>query len=129
MFVLILSFLYTVFAQESSSPHVYSREYLRGLKRVEKDRIQTEYIDIGIAYIEKAVFSAAKRGLVKYTTEPFESCEEYTKRPRASPNGIRIDKEICENIINGIKTLVSERFPDSELLYDINTKQYTLKWD
>ena len=122
MFALILFLFCSVYAQESSSPNVYSRAYLRGLKRVEIDRFQTEYIDKGIAYIEDAVFSAAKRGLVKYTTEPFEGCDAYIRV-------YGLDKDVCERIVNGIKTLVSARFPDSTLLYDTNSKTYTLKWD
>lgn len=122
MFTLILSLLYAVSAQTSPTLPVYSRIYLRGLKRLENERIQTDYIDRGITYIEYNVFRAAKQGLVKYTTERFEGCDEaYTQ--------FGVDKDVCENIINGIHILVSERFPDSEIIYDANTKQYTLKWN
>lgn len=126
MIVLILSLLYTVSAETSSVP-VYSRTYLRGLKRLENERVQTDFINRGITYIEGEVFKAAKRGLVKYTTEPFEGCEAYAGPNELAPFGF--DKEICENIVNRIHTLVSERFLDSEVLYDIATKRYTLKWD
>ena len=50
MIVLILSLLYTVSAEISSVP-VYSRTYLRGLKRLENERVQTDFINRGIAYI------------------------------------------------------------------------------
>jgi hypothetical protein len=93
------------------------------LKRVENERIQTQFINMGITYIEDGVFSSAKQGLVKYTTERFEGCETYEFPP------MKLDKDVCENIVNGIKSLVSERFPDSEVIYDANTKQYTLTWD
>lgn len=126
MIVLILSLLYTVSA-ETSSVSVYSRTYLRGLKRLENERVQTDFINRGITYIEGEVFKAAKRGLVKYTTEPFKGCEAYAGPNELAPFGF--DKEICENIVNRIHTLVSERFLDSEVLYDIATKRYTLKWD
>jgi hypothetical protein len=121
MFTLIL-FLFTVSAES-----VYSRIYLRGLKNVEIERMQTEFIYSGITYIEDAVFRAAKQGLVKYTTERFEGCDVYATAHEDSP--MRMDKDVCENIVNGIYTLVSERFPDSEIIYDADTKQYTLKWD
>jgi hypothetical protein len=68
--------------------------------------------------------------LVQYTTDPFQGCEELAINNRPSdlaPFGF--DKEVCENVVNGIRSLVSERFPDSEVLYDANTKRYTLKWD
>jgi hypothetical protein len=116
MLILILSLLYTVSAQTT-----YSRTYLRGLKQLENERIQTEYIQMGIAYIEQSVFTAAKQGLVKFTTEPFDGCEAYT-RPG-------VDKAVCENVVTGIRSLVYERFPDSEVLYDTVTRRYTLRWD
>jgi len=117
MLSLILCLLYTASAQESPQ---YSRVYLRGLKKLENDRITVDYIYKGFTYIENAVLTAAKQGLLKYRTEPFEGCEAYSKT---------FDKEVCENIINGIHKLVSERFPDSEILYNTNTKRYTLKWE
>ena len=125
MFILILCLLYTVSAQLVSP--VYSREYLRDLKRLENERIQLKMINRGIKIIEEVVFNAAKQGLTYYKTEPFNGCEIFTKPSELAPFGF--DKEICENIINGIHTLVSERFPDSELLYEVTTKRYTLKWD
>jgi hypothetical protein len=127
MFILILSLLYIVSAQTSSLLPVYSRLYLRGLKRLENERIQTDYINMGITYIEHGVFTAAKKGFLKYTTEPFLGCEAYSSTELEPSN--RIDKDICERIVSGIRILVSQRFPDSEILYDSNTKQYTLKWD
>ena len=132
MFILILCLVYTVVAQRGpppvpansdDAPHVYSRVYLRGLKRVENERIQTQFINMGITHIENGVFTAAKQGLVKYTTERFEGCETYEFSP------MRLDKDVCENIVNGIRSLVSERFPDSQVIYDATTKQYTLEWD
>ena len=119
MIVLILSLLYTVSAQTSNHP-VYSRVYLRGL-------IQSEYINMGIRYIEEAVITAAKHGSVKFITEPFLGCEFYTSPSDDLPIGV--DKAVCENIVKGIHTLVSERFPDSEVLYDTATKRYTLNWE
>ncbi len=136
MFILILCLVYTVFAKKVLSPvsassddasHVYSRTYLRGLKRVENERIQAEFINKGITYIEHSVFTAAKRGLLSFTTHPFYGCETDIVPSELAPYGV--DKGVCENIVNGIKALVSERFPDSKILYDTNTRQYTLKWD
>jgi len=97
------------------------------LKRLENERIQAQYINQGITYIEQGVFTAAKQGLVKYTIGPFPDCAFYSSPSDDLPNGV--DKEVCDNILNGIRILVSERFPDSEILYDTTTKQYTLKWD
>jgi hypothetical protein len=122
MLILIACVLYTVTAQTST----FSRTYLRGLKRLEDKRITVEFIHKGFTYIENAIFTAAKQGLLKYRTEPFEGCEVYANH-EASP--IRMDKDVCENIVNEIQKLVSERFPDSEILYNPNTKRYTLKWD
>ena len=122
MLAIVLSLTYAVSAQTSSVLPFYSRIYLRGLKRLENERIQFEYINTGFTYIEDSVFAAAKQGLVNFTTEPFPGCELYSLP-------IGVDKAVCENIVNGIHALVSERFPDSEVLYDAATKQYTLKWD
>ena len=141
MLILILSLLHSALALAPPSaaprpvasaspkptPRVYSRIYLRGMQRLENERIQSEYISKGITYIEESVFTAAKQGLVKFTTEPFLGCDFY-KSPSVVEDGI-IDKTVCENILNGIHTLVSERFPDSTVIYDAATKRYTLKWD
>ena len=51
MLAIILSLLYAVSAQPSSFLPVYSRTYLRGLKRLENERVQTDFINRGIAYI------------------------------------------------------------------------------
>lgn len=126
MLILILSLLYTVSAQISNHP-VYSRIYLRGLKQCENERIQSEYINAGITYIENSVIAVAKQGSVKFITEPFPGCDFYSIPSEDLPNGF--DKALCENIVKGIHSLVSERFPDSEVLYDAATKRYTLKWD
>ena len=127
MLAIIPSLLYVVSAQTSSTLYVYSRTYLRGLKTLENERIQADFINRGITYIEESVFAAAKQGLVKYKTEPFEGCESYTRPNELAPFGL--DKGVCENIVNGIHALVSERFPDSDIIYDANTKQYILKWE
>ena len=126
MLTLMLYLLYTVSAQTPSAHPVYSRTYLRGLKRLEIERVQAELINNGITMVEDIVFTAAKQGLLQYTTEPFNGCEAYTPQLAVPYN---LDKASCEYVVNGIKALVSQRFPDSELLYDFNTKQYTLKWD
>lgn len=116
---LILFVLCRVSAQEISP--IY-RVYLRGLKQAENERKQAALINEAITYIEDHVFTAAKEGFVKYTTESFEGCEVYSKQ-------MKLDKEVCENVVAGVRNLVSHRFPDSELIYDKNTQKYTLKWD
>ena len=126
MRVLMLSLLCTVSAQTSNHP-VYSRIYLRGLKQLEDERIQSEYINMGITYIERSVIAAAKQGSVEFITGPFLGCDFYSSPSDDLPFGL--DKAVCENIVKGIHALVSERFPDSEVLYDAATKRYTLKWD
>jgi hypothetical protein len=113
-------------ANSDDASHAYSRTYLRGLKRVENERIQAEFINRGITSIEHSVFTAAKQGLLSFTTGPFDGCETDIDPSELAPYGF--DKTVCKNIVNGIKTLVSQRFPDSELLYDATTKQYTLTW-
>ena len=126
MFILALSFLCAVSAQTE----VFTRLYLRSLKRLEDQRIQADFINRGITYVENSVFTAAKQGLLKYTTQPFEGCGAYRKANSVVEGApFRLDKDLCENIVNGIHILVSKRFPDSEIIYDANTKQYTLRWD
>jgi hypothetical protein len=82
---------------------------------------------MGIAYIEHSVITAAKQGSVKFITGVFPGCDFYSSPSEDSPIGV--DKVVCENIVKGIHALVSERFPDSEVLYDAAAKRYTLKWD
>ena len=123
MFSLMICLLSIVYSQASSQIPTYSRIDLRGLKRIEGKRIQALWIEKGFSYIANSVINAAKQGIVQYTTEPWEGCESFTARESI------IDRESCEIIINGIMTLVSNHFPDSEIIYDDNIKQYTLKWD
>jgi hypothetical protein len=123
MFILIICFLYTISAQSTSILPIYSRTYLRGLKKLENERIQAHYIDEGFMYIKNEVFASAKKGLVQYTTEPFNGCEPNEIKPYG------FEKAVCENIFNGLYSMVSERFPDSQIIYDTATKRYTLKWD
>lgn len=132
MLFLIVSLLCAVSAQTDSTQTslaypIYSRTYLRGLKNAENKRLQTEFINNGFAYIKNAVFNAAKQGLSHYTTDPFLGCDVYNTINELSRIGL--NKENCDTIINEIKLLVSNRFPDSEIIYNINTNQYTLKWD
>ncbi len=106
--------------------NVYSRIYLRGLKKLEDEQIQHNYIIEGIKNIENEVFIAAKKGLSQVTSPQFNGCEEFSINYHFEK---LIDKDTCENIVNKIHELVIKHFPDSELLYDSETKQYTLKWD
>lgn len=119
MLAIILFFLYGV---SSLMKGIY-RIDLRGLKDFENKRIQTDMIRDGIMFLENNVFMAAKQGLLNYTTEPFEGCESFA----AKQSGL--DKGACENIVREIHTSFSERFPDSEIIYDADTKKYTLEWD
>ena len=126
MFPFMICLLSIVSAQTTLSninTPVYSRIYLRGLKRVEDERIQALWINRGIRYIVDNVIAAAKQGFVQYTTETWEGCELVTAGDSI------IDREGCEIVVNGIKTFVSNYFPDSEVIYDCKTKRYTLKWD
>ena len=86
MLILILSLLYKVSAQISNHP-VYSRIYLRGLKQRENERIQSEYINAGITYIENSVIAVAKQGSVNFITEPFPGCDFYSSPSEDLPNG------------------------------------------
>lgn len=131
MFTLILSLLYLT-AQAS-----YSRMYLRDLKRVEDERIKTEFIYRGITVIKEMVFNAAKYGLLKLII-PLPECKEYNPNELPSTTVFNeeelfylppIDKDVCETIVNGIKKLVIESFPDSDVVHDTTTRKYTIQWD
>ena len=119
----MICLLSIVFAQATSKIPTYSRIDLRGLKRIEDKRIQALWIEKGFSYIANSAITAAKQGFVQYTTEPWEGCESFIAIEST------IDREGCEIIVNGITTLVSNHFPDSEVIYDDYTKRYTLKWD
>jgi len=126
--LLIFSLLCAVSAQTSSSSHtVYSRVYLRGLKNAEIERIKKYFINKGFTYIKNDIFTAAKKGSSYYTTDPILGCDNYNIMSELIPLGI--NKDNCNSIIHEIRLLVSNHFPDSEILYDYKTKQYTLKWD
>ena len=124
---LILCFLTMVTAQEAHQAPVYSRTFLRGMKGAEIERVQKESINLGIKYIEDTILDAAKRGLVEYTFEPLEDCDIYVGSVHHLP--IVFTKEICENIVSGIRALVYERFPDCDIVYNKKTKRYRMKWD
>lgn len=119
MLILVLCFLYTTLAE----PIAYSRAYLRGLKHAENMRLQVELINRGSTYLEGAIIIAAKKGLTQYTTEEFLGCDGPSE---LIPYGM--EKTTCENIVNGIRAIISERFPDSEIIYDVTSRRYTLNW-
>ena len=99
-------------------------ERKQGSTRICKDRRKHDTcccVPIVISNI--LLWHSDAKGFVQYTTEPWEGCESYTARESI------IDREGCEIIVNGIMTFVSNHFPDSEVIYDDNTKRYTLKWD
>ena len=124
MLTLIFLLIYTAFAE---TPTIYSRLYLRSVKKLENERRQADLINIGIKYIEDVVFTAINLGLVEYTTEPFLGCKVYSKYDEFLQ--LRIDEDNCENILSEIITLVYSRFPYSELSYNSETRRYTLKWN
>jgi len=121
--VFVLSLLYTV----GNCSSVYRRTYLHELKRATDEKIEADWIHIGITYIENTVIAAAKQGLTNYTTRQFSGCEAVCPIVIESTKET-IHKNMCENIINRIKTLAAERFPDSEITYNGATGQYTLNW-
>jgi hypothetical protein len=132
MLRLIPSLLCIVSAQTDSTQTsfaypVYSSTYLRGLKNAENKRLQSDFINNGFTYIKNAVFTAAKQGFSHYTTDPIPECDNYDILNEFISLGI--DKENCNTIINEIKLLVYNHFPDTKILYDYKTKQYTLIWD
>lgn len=132
MLRLILSLLCVVSAQTDSTQTsfaypVYSRIYLRGLKNAEIERIKKYFINKGFTYIKNDIFTAAKKGSSYYTTDPILGCDNYDIMSELIPLGI--NKDNCNSIIHEIRLLVSNHFPDSEILYDYKTKQYTLIWD
>lgn len=122
MLLSLVCILYTV-----SAHSIFSRAYLRGLKSKEDERIQAQVINSGIDYLETEVFKAAKAGRLSYTANPFPGCQHFTRPSEIFPNGL--DKAACETIVNEMKKLVTERFPDSELTYNEKDQTYTLYWD
>ena len=79
---------------------------------------------MGITHIENGIFTSAKKGHLKYITEPFEGCDFYFDNHHNLP----FDKEGCDIIVNNIKTIIFDRFPDCDITYDDITKQYTFTW-
>ena len=118
MFIFALLLLHLAGAQETQ----YSRSYLKGLHGLEKDRIVQDSLLRSYTYIESNVISAAKKGLVEYVSEPYFGCTD-------EANSLGIDKPMCEEILNSLLSLVSERFSDSDIIFNSETKRYTLKWD
>jgi hypothetical protein len=116
MFLLGLLLVQSVFSQTT-----YSRSYLKSLAGLEKERIVKESIGRAYDYIEGGIISAAKKGLVEYASEPHFGCTDET-------NALGIDRPMCEQILNSLHTLVSERFSDSDIIYSSETKRYTLRW-
>lgn len=122
MLLSLVCIFYTVSAQS-----IFSRAYLRGLKRLEDERLQAQLINHGIDYLETEVFKAAKTGRLSYTTNPFPGCQYFSRPSEISTNGL--EQVVCENIVNEIKKLVTEHFPDSKLVHNEKDQTYTLYWD
>jgi hypothetical protein len=118
LFVLLILHFVCTCAKEIS----YSRAYLKSLGGLEKERIVRESILTAYRYIESGVISAAKEGLVEYISEPYFGCDDL-------PNTLGIDRPMCEQILKDLLKLVSERFADSDIIFDSVSKRYTLMWD
>jgi phage tail sheath gpL-like len=93
----------------------YTRDYLRGQKKIADDVRRNQLLHEGIKAIETAIFTAASNGLTEYTP-PFYGCQD----PRTLDD--------CEYVVPRIHAVIARRFPDSEITYDEKRKRYTIKW-
>jgi hypothetical protein len=118
MLVLLVSLLVAANAEPT-----YSRNYLRGLKAVEDERLTKIYVEHGTTFIEEAVINEAKHGLTQWEvwTPP---CQDWNTINTL----VRFDKAVCENIVSGIRTKIAERFPDSEITCVERTRICTISW-
>lgn len=93
----------------------YTRDYLRGQKRIADDIRRNHLLSEGIKAIEAGIFAAASNGLTEYTP-PFYGCQD--------PHTL----DDCEYVVPRIRAVIARRFPDSEIIYDETKHQYTMKW-
>ena len=114
--MLLLFCLFAVVSAES-----YSRGFLRDMKRQEDKKLYQYYINEGVQQIENSVLLAAKEGQTQLSIYN-PGCIEIIQ------NNKRISIERCEYILNEIKFEISNKFPDSDLTFNEQTKQYTLDW-
>ena len=114
--MLLLFCLIAVVSAES-----YSRGFLRDRKRQEEERRYNEIIIEGVRYIKDLVLQKAQAGHT-YLTIPYPGCEEIIR------NDQRITVERCEYIVKIIKDEITIKFPDSDLTFNEQTKQYKLDW-
>ena len=121
MLVLLVSLLVAANAEPT-----YSRNYLRGLKAVEDERLTKIYVEHGTTFIEEAVFNEAKHGLTHWEgwTPPCQDWNTINALDRFD----RFDKAVCENIVSGIRRKIAERFPDSEITCVERTRICTIIW-
>ena len=98
--------------------------YLRGLKRVEDERMKLYLYNNGAMYAQERIHSAKKQASIQYMTYPFEGCELYTDMESI----MFYTKEDCIHIVHGIMSFASKHFFDTEVIYDDVLKKYTLRW-
>ena len=130
---------------------IYTRSELQNMKALEIEKQTKILIDSTLADIERNVIEYAKAGKTQYTF-PFPGCEtairgyEYlgavpapsstSSTFRSFPRRIPLPStvttmELCEYVVNEVKTRFANDFPDTDVLYDDKSqyKMYIIKWD
>ena len=141
MLVYLMCMLSTVSA-------IYTRSELQNLRPLEIEKQTKILIDSTLADIERNVIEYAKAGKTQYTF-PFRGCKtaiigyEYlgavparSSTFRSFPHRIPLPSaattmELCEYVVNEVKTRFANDFPDTDVLYDDKGqyKMYIIKWD
>ena len=130
---------------------IYTRSELQNMKALEIEKQTKILIDSTLADIERNVIEYAKAGKTQYTF-PFPGCEtairgyEYlgaVPAPSSTSSTFRsfshrlplpsaaTTMELCEYVVNEVKTRFANDFPDTDVLYDDKSqyKMYIIKWD
>ena len=105
---------------------IYTRSELQNMKALEIEKQTKILIDSTLADIERNIIEYAKAGKTQYKF-PFPGCETAIR----GYEYLGATMELCEYVVNEVKTRFANDFPDTDVLYDDKGqyKMYIIKWD
>ena len=115
-----LAYILLALVSMVSADEVYSRSYLRNMKRAKEEADDKIFVSEGVKEVEEYILRAATDGLT------------HINLPPAHCNGafeFHVSVDRCESIIKKIKGVIVKKFPDSDISYNKNTNVYTVRWD
>ena len=115
-----LAYILLALVSMVSADEVYTRSYLRNMKRVKEEADDKKFVSEGVKGVEEYILQAASDGLTHINLPPARCNGAYQSL-------VSVDR--CESIIKKIKGVIVTKFPDSDISYNKNTNVYTVRWD